>query len=381
MDLDAARAKMPITHHRTFLDHAAVGPLSGPCRDAIGEAATDLCEKGSVNLRSWWETMGRGRQLFADMIGAGHDEIGYVKSTSHGLLIAANGLPLGDGDSILTFRGEFPANVYPWMALQRKGVTTRLCDPVGGRITADLVRGAIDATTKVVALSYVQFGSGFRADLGAIGELCRERGIYFVVDMIQGAGAMPLHVRETPFDMGAADGHKWMLGPEGVGFLYCRKELLDVLEPTHVGWLSVRGAMDFTDYDLALRPDAQRFEEGAPQTIPACGLSASVEMLCEWGVDWISSRLLELTEVVIEEARHRGFEILSPVDRPEERSGIVVIRLGGADHQAIADALGERGISVSARGGGLRISPHAYNTEDEILHTFETLDELMMGDR
>ncbi len=374
MDVASARSAMPITRNRIYLDHAAVGPLSGPCRDAIVDAARDICEEGSTNLSRWWDAGNRGRSAFAKLIGAGEDEVAYVKSTSQGLLLAANGLPLGDGDRVVVCHGEFPANVYPWLALRRKGVETRFLDP-------DLIREGLDDTVKVVALSYVQFGTGFRTDLDSIGSLCRDRGITFVVDMIQGAGAMPLDLGRTPVDMAAADGHKWMLGPEGIGFVYCRRELLDTLEPVHVGWLSVTGAMDFTDYDLTLRPDARRFEEGAPQTVPAAGLAASVEMLAEWRVEWISSRIMELTDVVIEEAERRGFGILTPVARREERSGIVIASLGGVDHQAIVDALRPRGVSVSARGGGLRFSPHAYNTVDEVLHAFEAIDGLLLGDR
>lgn len=192
---------------------------------------------------------------------------------------------------------------------------------------------------------------------------------------------MPLDVSRTPIDMASADGHKWLLGPEGVGFFYCRRELLDTLRPTHVGWLSVQNAMDFTDYELVLRPDARRFEEGAPQTIPAAGLAASVGMLEEWGIEHISERILSLTDVVIDEADRRGFEILSPIDRRDERSGIVVVRLQWLDHEAVADAMKVRGVSISARGGGLRFSPHAYNTQDEILYAFESIDELLLGDR
>ena len=167
-----------------------------------------------------------------------------------------------------------------------------------------------------------------RTDLG-IGSLCRSGAS---PSSIQGVGAI-LDVSRTPIDMAAANGHKWMLGPEGVGFVYCRRELLDTLEPVHVGWLSVTDAMDFTEYDLTLRPDARRFEEGAPQTIPAAGLAASVEMLAGWGVEWISSRILELTDVVIEEAERRGFEVLTPTARREERSGIVIANLGEVDRR------------------------------------------------
>ncbi len=381
MDVATARSAMPITQNRIYLDHAAVGPLSGPCRDAMVDAARDICEEGSTHLPQWWEAGDRGRSAFARLIGAGEDEIAYIKSTSQGLLLAANGLPLGEGDRVVVCRGEFPANVYPWLALRRKGVETRFLDPIGGRITVDLIREGLDDTVKVVALSYVQFGTGFRTDLDSIGSLCRERGITFVVDVIQGVGAMPLDVSRTPIDMAAANGHKWMLGPEGVGFVYCRRELLDTLEPVHVGWLSVTDAMDFTEYDLTLRPDARRFEEGAPQTIPAAGLAASVEMLAGWGVEWISSRILELTDVVIEEAERRGFEVLTPTARREERSGIVIASLGEVDHQVIADALRPRGVNVSTRGGGLRFSPHAYNTVDEVIHAFEAIDGVLLGDR
>jgi selenocysteine lyase/cysteine desulfurase len=235
----------------------------------------------------------------------------------------------------------------------------------------------MDSRTRALTLSYVQFSSGFRADLASIGQLCRERGAYFVVDMIQGVGAMPLDVQETPFDIGAADGHKWLLGPEGIGYLYCREEVLDDLAPVHVGWHSVTRAYDFDTYDFTLRPGAVRFEEGSPNMIGAVGLGASVALLLEWSIPAAFARVMELTSRIIDQAQRRGYEILTPIETEDERSGIVIFRLPGQDAKALVAALEEKKVLAAARGGGIRFSPHAYNTVEEIDEAFEVVDSAM----
>jgi len=378
MDLTAARAAMPACREHIYLDHAGVAPLSGPAAEVVAEAAADMAENGWANSKRWGRLIDRGRVLFARMIGAEPGDIAHVKNTSQGLLLAANSLPLRDGDNVVVFRGEFPANVYPWLALAHKGVEARLVPPgPDRRITPDAVAAAMDSRTRAVALSAVQFSSGFRADLGAIGQLCQDRGAYFVVDMIQGVGAVPLDVSKTPFDIGAADGHKWLLAPEGIGYLYCRPEILDHLAPTYMGWNSVRGAYDFDHYDSTPRPDARRFEEGSLNVLGACGLAASVELLTSWGGDWVFGRILELTQHVAERVRRRGWELLSPMERPGERSGIVIFRVPGRDPKALVESLVAGGVLCAARGGGVRFSPHAYNTEAEIDEAFRRLDGLV----
>ncbi|HOS95736.1 MAG TPA: aminotransferase class V-fold PLP-dependent enzyme [Armatimonadota bacterium] len=375
MDVARARADMPACQERIYLDHAGVAPLSGPAAEVVAAAAADMARNGWLNRKRWGRLVDRGRVLFARMIGAAPGDIAYVKNTSQGLLLAANSLPLGEGDNVVVFHGEFPANVYPWLALARRGVETRLVRPEPDRrIPPGLVASVMDSRTRAVALSAVQFGSGFRADLGAIGDLCRARGAYFVVDMIQCVGAVPMDVSETPFDVGAADGHKWLLGPEGIGYLYCRPEILDQLAPTYMGWNSVRDAYDFEHYDATPRPDARRFEEGSLNVLGACGLAASVELLASWGRDWVYARVLELTHHVAEQVRRRGFELLSPMERLEERSGIVIFRVPGHDSGALVESLVSGGVLCAARGGGIRFSPHAYNTEDEIDEAFRRLD-------
>jgi len=373
LDIDAARAAMPVCENYILLNHAGVAAPSGPCGRAVSEAMRDMCECATAHATRWMHAAEDGRRAFAEMIGAAAGDIAYVKNTTQGLLIAANGLPLRDGDNVILCEGEFPANVYPWLALERKGVEARMVPPRDGRITADVIREAMDARTRAVTLSYVQFGTGFRADLGSIGALCRERGIYFVVDMIQGVGAAPLDVSATPFDIGAADGHKWLLGPEGIGFMYCRPEILDDLAPIHVGWHSVTRAYDFDNYDATLRPGARRFEEGSPNLIGACGLAASVRLLLEWGVEAVFSRILELTDRIADHARRKGYELLSPMGPPAERSGIVVFRPPTGDPKGLVAALEERNVLAAARSGGIRFSPHAYNTVEEIDEAFDIL--------
>jgi len=373
-DVHQARAAMPITREWIHLNHAGVAPVAGPSADLMAEAALDAAHHSTVNSGRWNRLIEKGRVRFAQLVGTRPSEIAYVKNTSHGLLIAANGLPILPGDNVIFFRGEFPANAYPWLALQRKGVEARMLEPRDGRIAADHIREAMDARTRVVAVSFVQFGTGFRADLAAIGELCRERSAYFVVDIIQGAGALPLDLAACQVDIAAADGHKWLLGPEGVGHLYCRQDVLDDLGLSYVGWHSVESAWDFDSYDMALRPDARRFEEGSPTTVCAVGLAESAAILCGWGIPAVYARIIALTDRIIDHARRRGFQVLSPCATERERSGIVIVRPPDADPGYLVGQLQSRGVIAAARGGGIRFSPHAYNSEDEIDEAFTRLD-------
>src|SRR5262245_55751986 len=224
MDWFALRDEMPVTRRWAFLDHAAVAPLSGRARRAMGEWAGDLAEHGVANEPRWLRRVEEVRGLAARLLNSDPLDVAFVKNTSEGIGIVAEGFPWRPGDNLVTAAEEYPANLYPWMNLAGRGVELRRVPSRGPRIEIDDLRAAIDARTRLVSLSTVEFASGFRNDLDVIGGLCRERGIAFFVDAIQGLGVFPLSVRHTSIDFLAADGHKWLLGPEGAGIFYIRRE-------------------------------------------------------------------------------------------------------------------------------------------------------------
>ena len=301
-DWPTLRSQFPVTDHWAFLDHAAVAPLSGPAQAALREYADDTAQHGVAHSVHWLKRIEDVRQFAARLVRADADEIAFVSSTSAGIAIVAEGLDWRSGDNIVTVAEEYPANLYPWLNLASRGVELRRVPSRGARIHVDDIRDALDARTRLVSLSSVEYASGFRNDLDRVGELCRERGILFFVDAIQSLGVLPFDVRATPIDFLAADGHKWLLGTEGAGIFFIRKELIDRLHPIGVGWHSVVNCWDFANIDFRLRPDAARWEGGSPNTAGITALGASLEFLLEIGVPVVAARILELTDYLCERA-------------------------------------------------------------------------------
>src|SRR5713101_9681292 len=245
MDWAALRQEFPVTRRWAFFDHAAVAPISGRAQQALADWATDMAENGDVHEPQWVQRVETVRRLAGQLLHVDPLDIAFVKNTSEGIGIVAEGFPWKPGDNIVTAAEEYPANVYPWMNLANRGVEVRTVASRDSRIWLDDIRAAIDSRTRLVSLSFVEFASGFRNDLDAVGALCRERGVFFSVDAIQGLGVLPLSVRRTPIDFLSADGHKWLLGTEGAGIFYIRRGLVDMLHAVGVGWNSVIGARNF----------------------------------------------------------------------------------------------------------------------------------------
>jgi cysteine desulfurase/selenocysteine lyase len=220
----------------------------------------------------------------------------------------------------------------------------------------------------------VEFTNGYRNDLSGIGEYCQKHGIFFCVDGIQSIGVLPMDVKAFGIDALSADGHKWLLSPEGIGGFYISREVMEMVEPVILGWHSVKNRFDFENYDLRLSPDARRYEPGSLNTVGMAAFDASMELLLSLGIDRIWERVRRLTERIFEKARGEGYEIVSP-DHPEERSGIVTFRVPGIDNAALWKALLSRKAMCSPRGGGLRLSPHFYNTPEEVDRMFELIRE------
>src|SRR5438132_8507459 len=343
MDWSRYRAEMPITERCAFFDHAAVAPLTARAHKAINEWATDMADNGDVMEHRWVQRIEEVRRLAGRLLDADPVDIAFIKNTSEGIGIVAEGFPWKPGDNIVTAAEEYPANIYPWMNLASRGVEFRAVPSRDGRIWLDDIRSAIDSRTRLVSLSFVEFASGFRNDLDAVGALCRERGIYFFVDAIQGLGVLPLDVGRTPIDFLAADGHKWLLGPEGAGIFYIRRELVDLLHPVGVGWNRVDGCRDFSRIDFRLKPHAGRWESGTLNGggIPALG--ASLELLLAIGIPVIAERVTELTDYLCMGAERAGFEVYSS-RRPEDKSAIVSLLVPGADVRALVRSCRQQGL-------------------------------------
>jgi selenocysteine lyase/cysteine desulfurase len=372
MDWMALRNEFPVTRRWAYFDHAAVAPISAGAQRIMNEWAADVVDNGEINEPRWLHRVEEIRRLFGRLLNAEAFDIAFIKNTSEGIGFVAEGYPWRSGDNLITATEEYPSNIYPWMNLAPRGVEVRLVPSRGSRIAIDDIRDRMDGRTRLVSLSFVEFSSGFRNDLDAVGALCRERGVHFFVDAIQGLGVLPLDVRQTPVDFLAADGHKWLLGPQGAGVFYVRRELLDVLHPVEVGWNSVVDNHNFTRIDFRLKPHAGRWESGTLNIAGILGLGASLELLLEMGRPAATARLFEVTDHLCERAQSIGLEVFSS-RMPTEKSGIVSLVVPGRDLQQVKRRCRDAGIIVNHRAGRLRVSPHCYNSHEEIDRLTELL--------
>jgi cysteine desulfurase / selenocysteine lyase len=373
MDWHTLRTEFPITRRWAFFDHAAVAPLTGRAQRAMVEWAADLTDNGDVYHGLWMSRVEAVRVLCGRLLNAEPLDIAFVKNTSEGIGIVAEGFPWQAGDNVVIAEDEYPANQYPWLNLADRGVEVRRVPSREGRMLLDDLRLLMDANTRLVSLSWVQFASGFRNDIDTIAGMCRERGILFFVDAIQGLGVFPLDVQRTPIDFLAADGHKWLLGPEGAGILYVRRELVERLHPVGVGWNSVVKAQDFSRIDFTLKPHAGRWESGSLNVAGITALGASIELLLDIGIDKIAARLVELTDLLCTEAERAGWHVYSS-RLAAEKSAIVSLTASG-DVRKLVRNCRDHGVVINQRGGRLRVSPHVYNSAEEIQRLLEVLSQ------
>ncbi|MGD0301494.1 MAG: aminotransferase class V-fold PLP-dependent enzyme [Bryobacteraceae bacterium] len=362
------RDQFPVTERLIYLNHAAVAPLPRPTAEAMQALAQDALDYGSLHYDKWLDTYEKLRVAAARLIGADRSEIALVKNTSEGIATVAMGLKWHPGDRVVAFREEFPSNYYPWLRLEEHRASVdwlSVTDPL--EVIDRACQGA-----KLLAISFVQYLSGLRADINAIGEICRRHGCFFLVDAIQGLGAFPLNVQTAHIDALAADGHKWMLGPEGCGILYVRKSRQDSIFPMEFGWTNVAGYHDYSSRDLTLRPDAGRYECGTLNTIGCYGLRASLEFLLEVGIERIAPAVQALTDQLAAGAIRKGYQLLG--DRtPENAAGIIAVHKPDMDSRQVVHELKERGIIAAPRQGWVRFSPHFYISPEDIERVVEAL--------
>lgn len=363
------RDQFPAAQNLIYLNHAAVAPLSLASAEAMKWLAEDASRYGSFHYDRWLDAYDGLRRAAARLINSAPDEIALMKNTSEGISTIANGLNWKDGDVIVAFREEFPSNQYPWQRLGSRGVRIRwlsVAEPVERIFEA--AKGA-----RLLAVSFVQYISGFRAHLTQIGDICRDLGVIFFVDAIQGLGAFPLDVRASKIDALAADGHKWMCGPEGSAILYVAKDLQNRVDPAEFGWTNVAGYNNYGVPDMTLREDAGRYECGTLNTIGCFGLRAAIELLLEVGIENIAEKVQALGDYVDAAGRKKGFEVM--IERtPETGAGIVSFKKPGADSEAIVQRLKENRVLAAARAGWVRFAPHFYIEFEEIDRALALID-------
>jgi len=368
--------EFPIKRDLVHFNHAGVCPLPARAAAAVSALAADQRDHGPANYARWHEVADRGRQRLAKLLGARPDEVCYVKNTTSGLIIAAESIPWREGDNVVVADVEFPANVYPWLNLARRGVQTRFVPARDSLPSVDDYAAAADDRTRALAVSWVQFATGQRADLAALGELAHSLGAYLVVDAIQGLGALEIDVEEQGVDFLSADGHKWLLSVEGCGVLYVSRRVIEDLEPFWLGWMSVENASDYLNYHQRPLQGAGRFEEGSLNMLGIYALDASVGLMLEVGPGEIERRIMQLTDRLIEGLRGLDCEMTSPLGSGE-RSGIVCFRHERVPSGEIVAGLRERGITTADRMQSVRVSPHFYNDEGQVERMLEALGEIL----
>lgn len=371
--MDDTRPLFPVTRNVTYLNHAAVGPLSTRAVEAMERHAHDQRDFGALHWREWYAEHAAVRESAAKLIGGTAGEIAILKNTSEGLSFVAEGLRWKSRENVITTEFEFPSNYSPWMKLARRGVECRIARGSEGRVTVDDIARNVDANTRVVTISSVAFHHGFVADLDAIGEYCAAKGILFCVDAIQSVGMLPIDVRRSKIAFLAADGHKWMCGPEGAAIFYVAEEHRDRLEVMEHGWTNLERKGRFIECGLELLPDARRFEAGSLNTNGIYGLRAAIDLLLEVGIDVIRDRVVNLASRLADGAEAVGLHVASPRPIASGIVGVTPPDVEKASLMRLHRLLEEERIVCAPREGLLRFSPHFYNSEDEIDRTLDVL--------
>ena len=361
------RALFPITERYNYLNHAAVSPLPITTMRAVESQLRDVHENGSANFRNWLATKDQARELLANLLGARPEQVAFVRNTSDALSSVANGLTWRRGDNIVTFGREFPSNIYPWLRIRDAfGVEVRMCEERDGRIDLNELESMIDANTRVVAVSQVQYASGFRIDLERLGRFARQHDALFVVDVIQALGVIPTNVEAEFIDVAAGAGHKWLMAPEGVGYLYLSDRARALVQPTLVGWISVPNPDDYLNFEQGWNRGTLAWETGTGPASLFYGFKASLELLTSHGVQRIANYLEDLTDYLCEGLQGKRYEVVSSRAKGE-KSQIVCIRpQNGLSSMALYHQLNAKKIVTAPRGDRLRIAPHLYNTASEI---------------
>lgn len=372
------RAEMPVAERWAYFDHAAVGPLTRAAAQAIQRYCGQVLESGDVHWPQWAADVEQTRAVAAELIGAQPTEIALVHSTTEGITMVSEGLDWRAGDNVVIPAGEFPTNIYPWLHLQERGVEVRQVKMP--EIVWDYQRlaDACDTRTRLISCSWVGYANGFRCDPMIVSQIARRFNAFFLLDAIQGLGVFPLDVKAAGIDFLSADGHKWMLSPEGAGLAYIRHDLLERLRPNIAGWNSVEGRFDFQNVQLQFRAEAARYEAGAQNMVGQLAFGGSLRTLRQAG---LSANSWALAEQVLRSASYLTRQLVNlgaeVQELPEHvRSGIVMFQLPGHDPMIVRQKLLDAGVVVSCRAGRLRVAIHAYNDDSDFARLLNVLEGL-----
>jgi len=373
MDIQRIREQFPITKNKVFLNHAATSPLPLCSSGAMKDFVKDKVEAQSTmegDLGPWQERIRNCRRLFSQLVGAKEQEVAYVPNTTFGLNLIAQMLPYKPGSNVVTNNLEYPSNVIAWLKLEERGVEVHFIKNIDGKIGLDQIEKAVNEKTVALTVGQVGWYHGFRHDLKAISEIAHGKGAYLVVDAIQSAGAMKIDVKREGIDFLACGSYKWLLGPPGAGFLFIREDLVDVLNPPLVGYGSIdpelaeKNLFEYFDlYRLQYSKGIGKYEVAHINDLAYVGAEASMKLLLDYGMEGVEQRIREIGNYLVNQLVDAGYKLQTPLDE-KERHAIVNFRV--KDWKKTWEGLTDRGIIVSPRMGGIRVSPHFYNTQEEI---------------
>jgi len=365
LNIKKVREQFPyLKHGKIYFNHASTGPLSTPVLESIHKV---LFEKSETNIDEYLGLQAVIRETKSDLaslINTFPDRIAFVDNTTNGINILAAGLKLKRGDHILLNDLEFPANVYPFLNLQKNGIIIDYAKSHDGIVSAEDIIENVVPETRLISVSQVQFLTGYRVDLEKIGKVCREKDIFFSVDAIQGLGAVRLDVNKDNIDFVSAGSQKWLLGLQGLGFVYVSEKLQENIDQDCVGWLSVEDAWDFLHYELKLKNTADRYQGGTLNSVGIYALNASLKLFKQNGFNEIENKILENTSYFIEQLENTKFKpVINGLDK-NNFAGIISFK--DKDWKKIYDSLSKENIDCSVRLGYVRMSPHFYNIKEEI---------------
>ena len=370
------RKLFPVTENYTYLNSAAVSPMPTMTAEAVFSQLDDVSKTGTLHFVSHIQTKERARKMLAEMLNVRHEQVAFLRNTSDGFSAVAGGMNWRKGDNIVSFEREFPSNFYAWRRVRDKfDVELRLCGERGGKVDTDELIGLIDANTKLVSISAVQFASGFRADLERIGRAARKVDALFAVDIIQGLGALPFDLPAQFVDIAAGASHKWLFSPEGSGYLYLNERARARVEPILVGWISVADSWNFEDSEQHFQPNALALESGTSGISLLHGLEQSLKLLRETGAANIEKYLEDLTDYLCELTAEKNYEIVSSRVKGEKSQIVCLKYRGNLTSGEIAKRLEAQSIIVSPRGDRLRVAPHIFNNRADIEHLISHLPD------
>lgn len=365
MTLEETRDLFPhIKTGRIYFNHASIGPVSNYVKEKLDEYIYQRNVDPIENYQSLIENSSSAKKRLAKMLNAKKNRLGWIENVSTGINLLAQGLDWETGDRIILNDLEFPSNVYPFMNLKSQGVEIDFAESKKGKVDVEDYEKLITPKTKLISISLVQFLSGYRAGMKTLGELCKKHNIIFCVDAIQATGTVQIDVEDWDVDFLAGGSHKWLMGLQGIGYVYVKRELMKKINQKYVGWSSVDDDWNLLNYDLKLKNSASRYQLGTNNAIGKTALNASLELFEKFGMENVEERILDNTKYFIEQLTENGFDpLLKDIDE-KKLAGITSIKIDNA--QGVFNELQNRKINAAMREGILRFAPHYYNTKEEI---------------